>query len=379
MRKRLSRRKAARLKRRIFAFFSILTAIAVLCFFSRTEDKTPVNETDTGLSGGISDNLQNVCNEVYVEMQREEWNPLNSEMADADLQSSTENADKDKDSGKNKGKKPYPEKWNVNNETEVLRTTYGVYSGKKFFSLKNGGQVVNYSSLTNSRLLEESVLKPAFKISVNEKPQVLIMHTHTTESYEPYVRSSFDPSFNYRTTDSSKNVIAVGEAIAEKLRAAGIVTIHDETIHDYPSYTGAYERSRNTVEGILKENPSIRVVLDIHRDAIGTESSITQPVAEINGKEAAQVMIISGCDDGTMDMPNYMFNFRFACRLQEQMESMYPGLTRPLLFDYRKYNQNLTTGSLLIEVGSHGNTIEQALYAGSLFGDALTEVLLDLH
>ncbi len=239
--------------------------------------------------------------------------------------------------------------------------------------------MANYTSISNSELLQESVLSPAFKISVNEKPQVLIMHTHTTETYEPYVRECFDPSFNYRTTDSSKNVIAVGDAIAEKLRAAGIVTIHDETIHDYPSYTGAYERSAETIKSILEENPSIRVVLDIHRDAIGTETAITQPIVEINGKESAQIMIISGCDDGTMNMPNFLCNFRFACRLQEQIESMNPGLARPLLFDYRKYNQDLTAGSLLIEVGSHGNTLEQAVYAGSLFGDALAEVLLDLH
>jgi stage II sporulation protein P len=173
--------------------------------------------------------------------------------------------------------------------------------------------------------------------------------------------------------------VAVGDVIAEKLQEAGIAVIHDTTVHDYPSYNGAYERSAETVKAILAEYPSIRVVLDIHRDAIGTDTSISQPIAEINGKEAAQVMIISGCDDGTMDMPNYMLNFRFACRLQEQMESMYPGLTRPILFDYRKYNQDLTTGSLLIEVGSHGNTYEQAIYAGALLGDALAQVLLDLH
>ena len=175
------------------------------------------------------------------------------------------------------------------------------------------------------------------------------------------------------------NVTAVGNAIAEKLESAGIAYIHDTTIHDYPSYTGAYERSAETVKALLEEYPSIKVVLDIHRDAIGTENTITQPIVEINGKEAAQIMIISGCDDGTMGRPEYMFNFRFACRLQEQTETMYPGLTRPVLFDYRKYNQNLTTGSLLIEVGSHGNTIEQAVYSGALFGDALAQVLLDLH
>lgn len=378
MRKRFSRRAAVRLKRRIFVVTGVLLAVFIICIFVTGGFSEKVSENNS--SDMNSGQLSNVCNEVYMDLKREEWDPLSDEALEAASTDQSEKKEKKESSDKKEaGSKPYPENWNESDETEIIRTTLGGYSGDKFFTLENGGQVVNYTSHTNSELLQESVLKPAFKISVNEKPQVLIMHTHTTETYEPYVRDSFDPSFNYRTTDSRKNVIAVGEAIAEKLRAAGIVTIHDETIHDYPSYTGAYERSAETVKSILEENPSIRVVLDIHRDAIGTETSITQPIVEINGKESAQVMIISGCDDGTMDMPNYLFNFRFACRLQEQIESMYPGLARPVLFDYRRYNQDLTTGSLLIEVGSHGNTFEQAVYAGSLLGDALTEVLLDLH
>ncbi len=378
MRKRLSRRAAARLRRKIISAVSILIAAAAICASLNGNYSKKKNDIDN--SEDRTDILSNVCNEVYVDLQREEWNPLSDEVLDANADKNSEGESEETSSDDtNKGDKPYPEKWNVNYDTEIIRTSLSGYSGDKFFSLENGGQVSNSTSISNDELLQESVLKPAFKISVNEKPQVLIMHTHTTETYEPYVREFFDPSFNYRTTESTKNVVAVGEIIAEKLRDAGIITIHDETIHDYPSYTGAYERSAETVKSILEENPSIKVVLDIHRDAIGTESSITQPIVEINGKESAQVMIISGCDDGTMDMPNYMFNFRFACRLQEQMESMYPGLTRPLLFDYRRYNQDLTTGSLLIEVGSHGNTLEQAMYAGSLLGDALAEVLLDLH
>lgn len=330
MRKRLSRRAAARLRRKIIAAVSILIAAAAICVSLNGNYSEKNNDIDN--SEDKSDILSNVCNEVYVDLQREEWNPLSDEVleANADKNSEEESEETSYDDA-DKGDKPYPEKWNVNYDTEIIRTSLSGYSGDKFFSLENGGQVSNSTSISNIELLQESVLKPAFKISVNEKPQVLIMHTHTTETYEPYVRESFDPSFNYRTTESTKNVVAVGEIIAEKLRDAGIVTIHDETIHDYPSYTGAYERSAETVKSILEENPSIKVVLDIHRDAIGTESSITQPIAEIDGKESAQVMIISGCDDGTMDMPNYMFNFRFACRLQQQMESMYPGLTRPLL------------------------------------------------
>lgn len=276
------------------------------------------------------------------------------------------------------GPKPYPDEWETGKGT-VTQTNFERYTGEKIIGLKNGGQIKNETDILNSVLMEESKKEPDFKISLDGTPQVLIMHTHTTESYEPYERDFFDPSFNYRTTDSSKNVVTVGDKISEELEDAGIGVIHDTTIHDYPSYNGAYERSAETVQKILDENPTIKVVLDIHRDAIGTSDNITQPVAEIDGKNAAQIMIISGCDDGTMDMPDYMKNFHFACHLQQHLESDNPGLTRPILFDYRKYNQDLTTGSLLIEVGNHGNTLEQVEYSGELIGKSLVKALLELE
>lgn len=316
----------------------------------------------------------------YVQMEQGTWNPL---VDDSEGMLPIDNDKESEESPKresNPGEKPYPTEWNVDSDYSIIRTNYGTYSGDLFFDLPTAGQVQNKTtSHSNAELLEESQNMPAFKIAVNDEPQVLIMHTHTTETYEPCVRENYDNSFNYRTTDSSKNVVAVGDAITAKLEKAGIGVIHSDVIHDYPSYNGSYERSAETVSAILKEHPSIKVVLDIHRDAICTDTTLAQPVVEIDGKEAAQIMIISGCDDGTMGMPDYLLNFRFACRLQEKMESLYPGFTRPLLFDYRRYNQDLTTGSLLIEVGSHGNTIEQAVYSGELIGNALAEVLLALH
>ena len=276
------------------------------------------------------------------------------------------------------GEKPYPEEWNLTGGI-VEQMHYGFYSGTKFFQLVTAGQVQNKTALSNQILYEESQLLPEFKIKIDGSPQVLIMHTHTTESFEPYEREYYDSNFNYRTTDSSKNMIMVGDAIAEQLESAGIGVIHDTTVHDYPSYTGSYERSAETVKNALIQYPSIKIVLDIHRDAVGGDGVIKQPVVEVNGKKASQVMIISGCDDGTMNMPNYLKNFRFACLLQQQMESDYAGFTRPILFDYRKYNQDLTTGSILIEVGSHGNTLEQVEYAGELIGSSLARALQQLE
>ncbi len=286
------------------------------------------------------------------------------------------NSDDDK---VNEGQKPYPDEWSVSDENTVYKSSFGHYNGSKYFSLGNGGQVKNLTSVSNGVLLNESTIEPEFKIELDGTPQVLIMHTHTTESFEPYVRKNFDPSFNYRTTDERYNVVSVGDEICEELKKAGIGYIHDTTIHDYPSYNGSYERSAETVKKILEENPTIKVVLDIHRDAIGTNESIMQPVVEVDGKKSAQIMIISGCDDGTMNMPEYMKNFRFASLLQQQLASDYDDIARPILFDYRKYNQDLTTGSLLIEVGTHGNTLEQVQYAGELFGKSLAKSLKKLN
>lgn len=273
----------------------------------------------------------------------------------------------------NAGAKPYPDTWSSGGE--IIRTTYGKYSGNSFFDLDGGGQVNNRTDIPNDEVCRESGYYPNFTVEDTDEPLVLIYHTHTTESFEPFVRESYDPAFNYRTTDDTKNVVMVGNAIQAELEALGIGVIHATEIHDYPSYNGSYGRSRETITPILEKYPSIKVVLDIHRDAISGEGYAYQPFIEVDGREAAQIMIISGCDDGTLDMPNYMQNFHFACTLQSKLETDHEGLTRPILFDYRHYNQDLTNGSLLIEVGSHCNTLGQVQFAGQLFGRSLGELL----
>ena len=226
-------------------------------------------------------------------------------------------------------------------------------------------------------IAEEIATKPDITILKNGKPQVLIMHTHTTESYLAEDNGTFKIGASSRSTDENLNMIAVGNEIADKLNAAGIVTLHDKTMHDYPSYNGAYERSEVTVKSYLEQYPSIEVVLDIHRDAISTsDTKKIKPTATINGKKAAQVMIINGCEYGNItDYPNWRENLRFGLRVQQAFETMYPGLARPLMFDDRKYNQQLTNGSILIEMGSDSNTLEEAKYSGQLVGDALVSVL----
>ena len=259
----------------------------------------------------------------------------------------------------------------------IYRESYGRSNSSEYITLAGGAQVRNCTEDSNEKLLEASEELPTFRIDVNTaEPQVLIVHTHTTESYEPYVRSYYDSDFPYRSQDSEHNMIAVGEVLAQTLAEHGISVVHDGTTHDHPAYSGAYDRSEATIRAALEQYPSIKVVIDLHRDAIiNPDGSRVAPTVQIDGRSAAQLMIISGCDDGRFDMPDYMENYKLACLIQKSTEELYPGLARAVLFDYRNYNQHITTGSLLIEVGGHANSLDEALYTGELLGESLAKAL----
>lgn len=208
------------------------------------------------------------------------------------------------------------------------------------------------------------------------QPAVLIFHTHTTEGYEMLDRGFYSNSYTGRGEDKSRNMVRVGDEITKMLEKSGYKVIHDTEIHDR-KYTGAYDHSRVNVEAYLKKYPSIQVVLDIHRDAIHlSNGNKIKPTAEINGKKAAQIMIITGAQEGKVkDFPDWEQNLRFAVRLQQTCETMYPGLMRPILFSQRKYNMNLSHCNLLLEMGSDANTLEEAAYSGRLVGTAIAKLL----
>ncbi len=254
---------------------------------------------------------------------------------------------------------------------KIVRKTYTYRTSDTYLELPGGGLIRNCTDIDSGYLLEQCAKKPDFSADTSGMPFVLIMHTHTTECYEDEISDSYGENSVSRTTDLDKSVVAVGEKIADELRAAGIGVIHDETVHDYPRYTGAYDRSAETVKKILEENPTVKIVIDVHRDAIEENGTRYAPAVEINGVSAAQVMMICGCTN----VPQYRYNLRIASRLQSKAEGMFPGLTRPILFDERNYNQELTHGSFLIEMGSDSNSLGEALYSGELIGKALAETI----
>ena len=176
-------------------------------------------------------------------------------------------------------------------------------------------------------------------------------------------------------------MVSVGKIVAEKLNSAGIKTLHDTTLHDYPSYSKSYSRAASTVKDYLKKYPSIKVVLDLHRDAVTKENGDkVKLLTEINGKKAAQVMLVMGSQSGGItNYPNWEENFKLAVKLQQVMEKKYPTLARPLLLMSKTYNQNLTTGSLLLEFGTDVNTLSEVHYSAELVGESLVELLSALN
>lgn len=198
-----------------------------------------------------------------------------------------------------------------------------------------------------------------------KKPSVLIVHTHTTESY-------FETD---RNLDEEKNMIAIGKVIKEELENAGISVIHDVTVHDYPSYNNAYTRSAATVKKKISENPDINIVLDIHRDAVATDDgSKLSLVSDINGEKTAQMMFVVGTDV-QLTHDSWEENLKLALKLQHKANELYPGLMRPINLREQRFNQQLSKGSIIIEVGTNGNTLDEAKRGARLMGDVLGKVL----
>lgn len=251
-------------------------------------------------------------------------------------------------------------------------------SGTSYIKYKSG-YIRNYTSLTSSEISKILQKKPNISLDEKDDVQVLIFHTHATESFDDDELYALNSNYAFRTTDKTKNMVAVGDVIEKQLKAAGIGVLHDTTLHDYPSYNGSYDRSSVTIDNYLKDYPNIQIMLDIHRDAIEQEDgTLIRPITTINGKKAAQIMIISGCGEGQEGFARWQENLRFAATIQNSLESNYKGITRPIMFCYRRYNMHKANGSLLIEIGSHGNSLDEAIYSGELLGKSLVEVILSL-
>ena len=211
-----------------------------------------------------------------------------------------------------------------------------------------------------------------------DEPQILIIHTHSSEAYTMDSFDPYDPSDDYRTQDDTHNVIRLGDLLAEQFTASGLNVIHDRGVYDYPSYTGSYSRAGDAIQSYLAQYPTISIVIDLHRDAIGDDEVVYKTLAEGESNPSAQVMFVVGSDDSGLEHPNWQENLKLALYLQTAVNPVHPTLMRPIKLAQERYNQQLTSGSLILEVGSNGNTLQEAVTAVRLFAEAAGPALAKL-
>lgn len=250
--------------------------------------------------------------------------------------------------------------------------------GKEGSLYLRDGEIYVYNR--TDRELDSSLLgEGTVDVSLGEGPQILILHTHGSEAYSMTDGDTYEESDPYRTTDCAHNVVRVGEEMATVFRAYGFQVIHDTTLCDYPAYNGAYDRSKAVAEQWLERYPSIKVVFDVHRDAlVGNEGEVYKLVSDEAGQKVAQVMMVLGTDAGGADHPRWKDNLAFALKLQRNLVKGYASLARPTVLRKSRYNQQLCPGSVLVEVGGHGNSLSEAIAGGRLWADNVARTLLEM-
>ena len=235
------------------------------------------------------------------------------------------------------------------------------------------GDLVNIRSSWDCALTpRELVMEPLDWDLTGDEPTVLIYHTHAMESYTPQTGEDYTEEVPFRTADLDYNMVSIGTRLAELLENAGISVLHDTTLHDAAPYHVSYPSSRETVEKYLAQYPSIRLVLDIHRDAAEDGSGHqVATTAETAQGDTARLMLVLGSEAGGLYNPNWQENYALAVKLQAVLEQESPGLCRELHLTDQRYNQDLSPGALLIEVGAAGNSHDEALRAMTPLAEAI--------
>lgn len=248
-------------------------------------------------------------------------------------------------------------------KTEVLESNVSPRYSQEYYGVKIRNE-------TDYKLTNE-VLDPS-KLEIN-KDNIIIYQTHSCESYTASEKYQYKQTGNFRTTDKNFSVIRVGRELTEQLKSYGYNIIHDENYHDYPSYTGSYTSSLNTVTKLLEENKNTDIVIDVHRDAVGDNKYA--PTVKIGDEYAAQIMFVVGGNGSSIPHPKWQQNLKFAIKVQQKANEMYPGLFKPIILRESGYNQQVSKAASLIEVGATGNTLDQCLISMKYLGKVLDEVL----
>ena len=259
---------------------------------------------------------------------------------------------------------------NKNEETQPVSTEVGTQVVTQNPIKENSNVEIGGVKIKNETGFEinDSIMNTGLDIN---KENITIFHTHTCESYTPTEQYNYQQTGNFRTTDLNYSVARVGDELTNYLMGYGFNVIHDKTYHDYPAYTGSYTRSKTTVENILKSNPS-DIIIDLHRDAIGSKSNY-DPSVKIGDDTAAQLMFVIGTNGGGLYHPNWQSNLKFAIELQQKANEIYPGLFKTMIVRNSRYNQHLGKAACIIEVGATGNTLEQCMNSMKYLAKVLDE------
>ena len=241
-----------------------------------------------------------------------------------------------------------------------------------------GTGTVYFKNETDYAIDMTSLLQKDSPVALGEEGvQVLIMHTHGTEAYTQSPGHAYVASGEYRTTDSSANMLRVGQEICDILNDRGISAVHSRTLNDYPAYNGSYNRALKDIQAHIQQYPTIQLVIDVHRDAIATGNTYYKTAAEVDGQQTAQLMFVTGTDAGGLTHDHWQDNLAFQAQLHDRLNSAYPGIMRPMSIRASRFNQHIRKGSMLVEVGACGNTLEEALAAAQIFANTLADALLE--
>lgn len=254
-----------------------------------------------------------------------------------------------------------------NELTDQTQSPEPVY--EKQIKYYNSGDFISYDSVliknhTSKNFDVTELMKDYKPPSKKSKPQILILHTHATEAFADQPTS--------RTTDNEKNVVKIGSYLEQLLEEKGFNVLHDIKLHDYPNYNGSYVNALKTANWYLEHYDGIEIVFDVHRDAIvSQDGKRTKLTFNHEGKKAAQLMLVAGTNEGGLTHDSWQENLKFAIGLQAVANSMYDGLFRPIDLRVERFNEHVTNNALIIEFGTNGNTIDEALKSAELLADIL--------
>lgn len=242
-------------------------------------------------------------------------------------------------------------------------------------SYVNSGSVSIYNHTDYILDIDQLLADAPALTAGSDAPQVLIFHSHATEAYTPSGTDVYEESDSYRTLNTDQNMVRVGEEMAKIFEDAGIEVIHDTTLYDYPSYNEAYNRSSAGVAHWLEEYPSIQLVLDVHRDALAASDGTIYKTVAGTVENCAQVMMVMGSDAMGQEHPNWRINLSLATSIQKALADKWSTLARPLVLRTSRFNQHQSTGEILLEVGTHGNTLQEAITAARLYARTVADMM----